>query len=240
MQIVANEPQKLGPVRLGLPDARLVVRSNRPAPTSASAAPIAAGHRSRSTRAARDRARIIAKDGYESAVPSATLGPGETRARIEPCTDLRTRCRRRRRTPKSCPTGTRRARLGRRVPPDRGHAPDRGPRAGFRLSRRADAATRPATGDQRATRRSSRRWRRSPALRPQPRLRPPAAGTHPRRRPAPSGPIPATIRTKSGQELKLVPAGAYTMGSAARVGRPARNGSQRRWNCAPLLSRDAR
>jgi hypothetical protein len=40
--------------------------------------------------------------------------------------------------------------------------------------------------------------------------------------------------------LKLVPAGAYTMGSAARVGRPARNGSQRRWNCAPLLSRDAR
>ncbi len=81
VQIEANRPQTLGPVRLGLPDARLVVNS-RPAGASLS---VGGAYRGRTpveivVRPETPLPIVLARDGYESATSSVTLAPGEKRA----------------------------------------------------------------------------------------------------------------------------------------------------------------
>jgi len=80
VQIVASQPQQLGPVRLGLPDSRLAVRSN-PAGANVS---VGGAFRGRTpidivVRPETPLSLVLAKDGYESATSSVTLAAGEQR-----------------------------------------------------------------------------------------------------------------------------------------------------------------
>lgn len=83
VQIVASQPQTLGPVRLGLPDSRLSVRST-PAGANVS---VGGAFRGRTpidivVRPETALSLVLAKDGYESATSSVTLAAGEQR-RVE-------------------------------------------------------------------------------------------------------------------------------------------------------------
>ena len=78
LQVVANEPQTLGPVRLGLPDGRLVVRT---VPAGAS---VGGAFRGRAPLSLEVRPEVpleivATRDGYEPATSELTLGAGERR-----------------------------------------------------------------------------------------------------------------------------------------------------------------
>jgi formylglycine-generating enzyme required for sulfatase activity len=80
VQVVANQAQTLGPVRLGLPDGTLVVRTE-PAGANVS---VGGAFRGRTpvtldVRPDVPLALVAARDGYESATTSLTVGPGERR-----------------------------------------------------------------------------------------------------------------------------------------------------------------
>jgi formylglycine-generating enzyme required for sulfatase activity len=80
VQVVANQPQTLGPVRLGLPDGTLVVRSE-PAGASLS---VGGAFRGRTpvtleVRPDVELALVAAREGYEPATASLSLGAGERR-----------------------------------------------------------------------------------------------------------------------------------------------------------------
>lgn len=80
LQVVANQPQTLGPVRLGLPDGTLVVRTE-PAGANVS---VGGAFRGRTPVTLDVRpdvalALVAARDGYEPATTSLTIGPGERR-----------------------------------------------------------------------------------------------------------------------------------------------------------------
>ncbi|HET9693769.1 MAG TPA: PEGA domain-containing protein [Steroidobacteraceae bacterium] len=80
LQVVANEPQTLGPVRLGLPDGTLVVRTE-PAGASVS---VGGAFRGRAPLTIDVRpdvplAIVATRDGYEPATSQLTLGSGERR-----------------------------------------------------------------------------------------------------------------------------------------------------------------
>lgn len=80
LQVVANEAQTLGPVRLGLPDGTLVVRTE-PAGASVS---VGGAYRGRSPLTLEVRpdvplAIVATRDGYEPATSQATVGPGARR-----------------------------------------------------------------------------------------------------------------------------------------------------------------
>jgi formylglycine-generating enzyme required for sulfatase activity len=80
VQVVANQPQTLGPVRLGLPDGTLVVRTE-PAGANVS---VGGAFRGRTPVTLDVRpdvalALVAARDGYEPATTSLTVGPGERR-----------------------------------------------------------------------------------------------------------------------------------------------------------------
>lgn len=80
LQVVANQPQTLGPVRLGLPDGTLVVRTE-PAGANVS---VGGAFRGRTPVTLEVRpdvalALVAARDGYEPATTSLTVGPGERR-----------------------------------------------------------------------------------------------------------------------------------------------------------------
>lgn len=80
LQVVANEPQTLGPVRLGLPDATLVVRTD-PAGASVS---VGGAFRGRAPLTIDVRpdvplAIVATRDGYEPATSEFSLGPGQRR-----------------------------------------------------------------------------------------------------------------------------------------------------------------
>lgn len=80
LQVVANEPQTLGPVRLGLPDGRLVVRTE-PAGASVS---VGGAFRGRSPVSIEVRpdvplSVVATRDGYEAATRQTSVAPGESR-----------------------------------------------------------------------------------------------------------------------------------------------------------------
>ena len=80
VQVVANQPQTLGPVRLGLPDGTLVVRTD-PAGASVS---VGGAFRGRSPVTLDVRpdvalALVASREGYEPATAQLTVGAGERR-----------------------------------------------------------------------------------------------------------------------------------------------------------------
>ncbi|MEQ1581405.1 MAG: PEGA domain-containing protein [Steroidobacteraceae bacterium] len=77
LNVVANQPQTVGPVRLGLPDGRLVIRSN---PAGASVT-VGGAYRGQTplelpVRPDLSQALVLAKPGYEPTERSVTVGPG--------------------------------------------------------------------------------------------------------------------------------------------------------------------
>ena len=77
LSVVANQPQTVGPVRLGLPDGRLVIRSN---PAGASVT-VGGAYRGQTplelpVRPDLSQAIVLAKPGYEPAERSVSVGPG--------------------------------------------------------------------------------------------------------------------------------------------------------------------
>jgi len=80
VQVVANQPQTLGPIRLGLPDGTLVVRTD---PVGASVS-VGGAFRGRSpvtldVRPDVPLALVASRDGYEPATTQLTVGAGERR-----------------------------------------------------------------------------------------------------------------------------------------------------------------
>ena len=80
LQVVANEPQTLGPVQLGLPDGTLVVKTD-PAGSSVS---VGGAFRGRAPLTIEVRpevplALVATREGYEAATQQLTLAPGERR-----------------------------------------------------------------------------------------------------------------------------------------------------------------
>ena len=80
LQVVANQPQTLGPVRLGLPDGTLVVRTD---PVGASVS-VGGAFRGRSPVTLDVRpdvalALVASREGYEPGTMQSTVGPGERR-----------------------------------------------------------------------------------------------------------------------------------------------------------------
>lgn len=78
IQVKANEPMSLGPIKLGLPDARLAVRSE-PAGAAVSVAGVYRGVTPLEIELRPDLSHtvVIAKPGYENATREVRLGPGE-------------------------------------------------------------------------------------------------------------------------------------------------------------------
>ncbi len=77
LRVVANEPQVVGPIRLGLPDGQLLVRSN---PSGASVT-IGGAYRGQTPleltiRPDLAQSMVLARPGYESLERSVTVGPG--------------------------------------------------------------------------------------------------------------------------------------------------------------------
>ena len=77
VQVVANEPQTLGPVQLGLPDGTLNVRT-RPAGASVS---VGGAYRGRTPLTIEVRpdvalALVVTKDGHEPATQELSVAPG--------------------------------------------------------------------------------------------------------------------------------------------------------------------
>lgn len=81
VQVKANEPLSLGPVKLGLPDGRLAVRSD-PAGASVSVAGVYRGVTPLDIELRPDLAYslVLSKPGYENAAREVRLAAGETRA----------------------------------------------------------------------------------------------------------------------------------------------------------------
>jgi formylglycine-generating enzyme required for sulfatase activity len=85
VQVKANEPVKLGPIKLGLPDARLSLRSE-PAGAAVSVAGVYRGQTPVTLELRPDIAQTIAltRPGYEPATRTLTLGAGEERTLVVP------------------------------------------------------------------------------------------------------------------------------------------------------------
>lgn len=230
VQIVANQPQRLGPVRLGLPDARLVVRS-RPAGASVS---VGGAYRGRTPVEIEVRPEtalplVLAKDGYESVTSSVTLAAGEKRSLELSLVAVLGEV-----TVQGSPSNAEIVSEGRvlgrigqtfRLPSASQQIEVRAP--AYR-TRRVAITPRPGLpqvvevrldaergGDASAVVAAS-----APAAATTDATGAPAAG-------APQGPMAAVIRTQSGQELRLMPAGTFTLGSARRESGRRANESQR-------------
>ena len=81
VQVKANEPLSLGPIKLGLPDARIAVRSE-PAGAAVSVAGVYRGVTPIDIELRPDLAHavVVSKPGYENATREVRLAPGEQRA----------------------------------------------------------------------------------------------------------------------------------------------------------------
>lgn len=229
VQIVANQPQTLGPVRLGLPDARLAVRS-QPAGASVS---VGGAYRGRTpleidVRPETPLPVLLARDGYEPASSSVTLAPGERRS-----LDVALKAILGEITIQGTPSSAEVVADGRvlgglgqtyRLPSASQQVDVRAP--GYR-TRRIAITPRPGLpqvievrldaergGDAAATV-ASAGAASATAAEPAPVVS------------APQAPLAPVIRTRAGQELKLVPAGSFTMGSPRRESGRRANESQR-------------
>lgn len=220
VQAVANEPLVIGPVRLGLPDGRLAVRST---PAGASVT-IGGAYRGRTpleldVRPDLEQAVTVSRDGYASATRQATVSPGGRHAidvKLEPILgDV----------------------IVRASPPDAVLLVD-----GVERGAATQTLQLPSTAHAIEIRRPGYVPHRT-TVTPRPGLvqnvevtllpgipaAPSAAstGTAAAGAPTPMIALPPALRTKTGLELKLVPAGTYTMGSPRREAGRRANEAQR-------------
>lgn len=225
VQVTANEPQTIGPVRLGLPDGRLTVRTD-PAGAAVSVGGAFQGRAPLTLDVRPDtRLAVVAtRDGHEPATAELVLGAGERRA-----VDLRLAPILGEVTVRAEPAGAEVYADGRllgragqtfRLPSARHELEVR--LAGHRSYRTA-VTPRPALPQVVEVR-----------LEPGPAAAPaataaaatPSAGA-PAPAPAAGGPLPATLRSPSGFELRLLGPASYTMGSPRRESGRRANESQR-------------
>lgn len=225
VQVVANEPQEIGPVRLGLPDGTLVVRTE-PAGASVS---VGGAYRGRSpltidVRPDTPLAVVATREGYEPATRQLEVGSGGRRELELALTPILGEV-----TVQAEPVGAEVFANGRalgkagtafRLPAVQqdievrlaGHRPYRTkvtPRPG--LPQVLNVRLEPGRGDQ-------------------PPVAPAAAATAASSAAianVPAGPLAATIRTKTGTELRLLGPATYTMGSPRRESGRRANESQR-------------
>lgn len=85
VQVKANEPLTLGPIKLGLPDGRLAVRSE-PAGASVSIAGVYRGQTPLTLELRPDipQSLVITRPGYTAATHQISMSPGESRALVVP------------------------------------------------------------------------------------------------------------------------------------------------------------
>jgi formylglycine-generating enzyme required for sulfatase activity len=228
VQVVANEPQTVGPVRLGLPDGTLVVRTE-PAGASVS---VGGAYRGRAPLTIEVRpdvplALVATREGYEPATSQLTVVPGarrEVQLTLAPIFGEV--------TVHAEPVGAEVWANGRplgkagpafRLPAARQEIEVR--LAGYR-SYRTVVTPRPGLPKVLDVRLEAGRDPQAPA----------AAGAAPAVAEAatpstvasaPAGPLTATVRTKAGAELRLLGPAAYTMGSPRRESGRRANESQR-------------
>jgi formylglycine-generating enzyme required for sulfatase activity len=226
VQVKANEPLAIGPVRLGLPDGRLEVRS-RPAGASVT---IGGAYRGRTPLSIDVRPEIaqrivVTREGYEPALRELTVGSGQKAAVDVTLTPI----------------------LGdvivRANPPDAQLLVD-----GAVLGVANQTLRLPSTRHDIEIRKGGYAPYRT-TVTPRPGLPQNVEvtlleGVTPTAAAAAAGPgatdagqasapaaavvgLAPTVRTRAGQELKLVPAGSYTMGSARREAGRRANESQR-------------
>ena len=227
VQIEANRPQTLGPVRLGLPDGRLVVRS-QPAGASLS---VGGAYRGRTpleidVRPETPLPVLLARDGYESATASVTLAPGERRV-----LELKLPAVLGEVTVQGTPSGAEVlaggqvvGRLGQTFRLPSATQPIDVRATGYR-TRRIEITPRPGLPQVIEVRLDPERGT-SVATTTTTTTAAQAAVAEPQVSPL-QGPLQASIRTRGGLELKLLPAGSYTMGSARRESGRRANEAQR-------------
>jgi len=226
VQIVANQPQSLGPVHLGLPEARLLVRSD-PAGAILSVGGAFRGRTPADIEVHPETALplVLAMDGYESPTTSVTLAPGEKRelrlvlkailgeltvqgepAAAEVVADGRVvgKVGQTVRLPAASHE------IEVRAPGYRSFRTTVTPRAGLPLV--LEAHLLPGGGG---------------SAGPAPAPAQATAGAAAAASAATAAPAASVIRTKSGQELRLLPAGTFTMGSPRRESGRRANESQR-------------
>jgi formylglycine-generating enzyme required for sulfatase activity len=228
VQIVANQPQTLGPVRLGLPDARLGVRSS-PAGASVS---VGGAYRGRTpvdidVRPETPLPVVLAKDGYESATASVTLAPGERREVKLALTPILGEV-----SVQAEPAeadvvvdGKTLGKVGQtyRLPAATHEIEVRAP--GF-VSYRTSVTPRPGLPQVLNVRLEGAHGVIAASAEPPATVGAVNAATV-EQGPAPGGPAASVVRAKSGQELRLLPAGTFTMGSMRRESGRRANESQR-------------
>jgi formylglycine-generating enzyme required for sulfatase activity len=227
LQVVANQPQTLGPVRMGLPDGTLVVRTE-PAGASVSVggafrgrAPVTLDVRPDVT-----LALVAARDGYEPATTELTVGAGERRevrlalapifgevtVLAEPATaEVFVNGRAVGKAGQALRLPAARTELEVRLAGFRPHRTAVTPRPGLPqvINVRLELGGGPTTASQGTT------------------AGPAAAAGAAAATPAPGGAVAATSRTKGGAELRLLGPASFTMGSPRRESGRRANESQR-------------
>ncbi len=204
LQIKAGEPVSVGPVKLGLPDGRLVLRSE-PSGASVSVAGVYRGQTplELELRPEITHSVVVSKPGYEAATRQVSLGAGERRTLSLPLAGI----------------------FGevtvRAQPADAQVYVDGEPRGG------ANQTLRLVATDHEIAIRKQGYVEYKTTITPRPGVPQVVRTTLQTPAQAKMAATPATIRTKAGQTLKLMPTGRFTMGSPRREPGRRANESQR-------------